>query len=170
MIFFPWPNYLDILNLFHLLVQYRWTITNANLNIQNSFHDLLQIIIFSLKNMMEWNWILLLVYRYLKLKSRKCRLLKPHLLLCILAGYRCNEEMHDVWQLLERNWSHFFWLTGETPNSLSAIVTDVQNMYYPYIFRGRRTLLDFRNQVCRLLIGSILFCNFSMKLLTASHT
>ena len=52
-----------------------------------------------------------------------------------------------MWAYLETNWTFFFWLTGETPNSLQSIVNGVQREYLPTIQRGRGKILDFRNQV-----------------------
>ena len=48
---------------------------------------------------------------------------------------------------LSANWTHFFWLTGETPCSLSELVVDIQNKFKHVNCPGRPCILDFRNQV-----------------------
>ena len=53
----------------------------------------------------------------------------------------------DIWEMLEKNWLQFFWLTGEIPVTLQSVVDRLQNMFNPYITRGRPLCLDFRNQV-----------------------
>ena len=53
----------------------------------------------------------------------------------------------DLWQNLQKNWLHFFWLTGETPASLQVIVNRIEVIYFPQITRGRKDCITFRNQV-----------------------
>ena len=64
------------------------------------------------------------------------------------SGYRRT----DVWASLERNWSNFFWLTGETPGSLQVIVNRLTAIYLPQVARGRAENIDFCNQVYNFII------------------
>ena len=57
--------------------------------------------------------------------------------------YRTN----DLWGILETNWTHFFWLTGETPATLQIIVNRIQTLFRQQVNLGRPQILDFRNQV-----------------------
>ena len=59
------------------------------------------------------------------------------------AVYRTN----DLWSILERNWSEFFWLTGEIPGTLQVMVDGMHNIFQRQIRLGRPQILDFRNQV-----------------------
>ena len=64
--------------------------------------------------------------------------------------YLFNRKGHrtrDVWATLERNWSFFFWLTGETPPTLQLIVDRIQLNLLPQMHRGHAPLIDFRKQV-----------------------
>ena len=80
----------------------------------------------------------------------KRKLVQPHMVLCILAGYTSNTHTRDVWQLLQTNWNHFFWLTGETPDTLRNMITKIERRFNPNVERGCKSLLDMRNQVCNL--------------------
>ena len=143
----PAATYLQIMELFHLMYIYIRQLRSGRKSI-NMFQEMMQIMNSSLPMLLPCISVIILYCRYLKMKSTKRkRLWKPHMLLRILAGYRANEQTHDVWRLLESNWTHFFWLTGETPVTLQGLVDALENHYYPYIYRGHRTLLDFHNQV-----------------------
>ena len=61
--------------------------------------------------------------------------------------YRSTNENPDVWNNLERNWNHFFWLTGEIPISLQIISDKLQNRFIRTRASGRKSALSFRNQV-----------------------
>ena len=63
-----------------------------------------------------------------------------------MNGYKANLCSHDVWSLLQRNWIHF-WLTGETPQTLSQLVTEIEDKFFPLQSQGRKFLLDMRNKV-----------------------
>ena len=81
------------------------------------------------------------------LENRQKQILsKPHRLLHLLVGYRAQNAHHDVWINLEQNWNDFFWLTGETPQTLNALSLKLERIYTT-TFRMRRGLLDFKNQV-----------------------
>ena len=54
---------------------------------------------------------------------------------------------NDVWVNLSRNWIDFFWLTGETPTTLGALVNDLENEFIPHRPPGRNCALNHRNQV-----------------------
>ena len=53
----------------------------------------------------------------------------------------------DVWGSLETNWNNFFWLTGETPITLSILVNQLYGHFIHVFHYGHRSKLDFRNQV-----------------------
>ena len=61
-------------------------------------------------------------------------------------------KCRDVWHKLETNWIHFFWMTGETPQSLSQLAYQLERKFEPHVTSGRKSNLDFRNKVCS-------FCN-----------
>ena len=147
MIGVPSPNYVHIMHLFYLILQYRQRqrISNkSHLEFQNISY--ISIIFFPL--LMDWISMFVLIIRYVRLRSRiKKTLFKPHLLLRILAGYRALDAKKDLWNLLQNNWTHFFWLTGETPHTLLNIVEAVERIYFPITTRGRKTVLDLKNQV-----------------------
>ena len=146
---FPWPHNLQALVFFHLILQ--WIhLRNRRRGSQQRFMELFQIISFCSATAIEWIEMIYLVLRFFKLRTKKRRLFKPHMLLRILTGYRANLLTKDVWNLLQNNWKHFYWLTGETPHSLNILVNRVQANYFPQIQRGRTTGLDFKNQVCSM--------------------
>ena len=66
----------------------------------------------------------------------------------------------DFWNNLERNWTDFFWLTGDTPETLSILVQQLNNYsrnIRPRLStKGRKTRLNFRNQVIIQINISIL--------------
>ena len=56
----------------------------------------------------------------------------------------------DMWDFLERNWTHFYWLMGEIPPSLQMIVNQL-NEKFGRRQRGHNCIISFRNQVRFLL-------------------
>ena len=48
---------------------------------------------------------------------------------------------------MERNWDHFFWLTGETPRTLSTLVTKLWSKYLHHFYTTKGSKLDLKNQV-----------------------
>ena len=86
---------------------------------------------------------------YVRLKSRRQHphLYKPHLMLQLMQGYRVHANSQDLWMLLQRNWINFFWLTGETPQTLSILVNKLRNNFHTFNNLGCNSVLDFRNQV-----------------------
>ena len=126
------------------------------------------------------NFIVLtkLAFQFLKMKQRKRKLYKPHLLLQLLAGYRYfhthfyiewfnfnilasldifmtyvwhRSTLHqtDVWNNLAQNWMHFFWLSGETPNTLFTLVQEIEGRHLNYFHKGRPSKLSLKNQVSK---------------------
>ena len=105
----------------------------------------------------------------------------PHTLIKLLAGYRCvwmnffwiifflylqpdvnnykanvnltrsTDNRHDVWNELRQNWSHFYWLSGETPDTMSLIVQGLRDNYFQF-HQHRNNALNFHNQVLLVLI------------------
>ena len=84
-------------------------------------------------------------------RRRRRNLLTPNVLIKLLRQYRCRRHYMDFWNNLEQNWTDFFWLTGETPQSLQLLVNSLHTIRYGIIGRrirlGRRPALSFRNQV-----------------------
>ena len=44
---------------------------------------------------------------------------------------RAYTQRQDLWSMLERNWNDFYWLTGETPNTLHELMTELKNIFHP---------------------------------------
>ena len=65
----------------------------------------------------------------------------------LLKFNRHNLDSRDVWEVLQTNWSNFFWLTGDTPRTLQVIVNGIEQIYLPQRSMGRPSILTFRNQV-----------------------
>ena len=42
---------------------------------------------------------------------------------------RVTVQNKDVWKNLETNWNDFYWLTGETPHTLAALVMDLERNF-----------------------------------------
>ena len=53
----------------------------------------------------------------------------------------------DVWCSLQTIWNNFFWLTGETPGTLSALVDEIRVNYLHLFHDGTRGKLDLKNKV-----------------------
>ena len=83
----------------------------------------------------------------MKRKRKKRSLFKPHLMLQFMPGFIANLNTRDVWTVLAQNWTFFYWLTGETPQSLAMLVRSLQNNFHHFNRLGRNSALDFRNQV-----------------------
>ena len=64
----------------------------------------------------------------------------------VLSSFRAQNGNYDVWSNLETNWTDFFWLTGETPDTLNVLVGKLHTIY-TNVFPMRRGVLDFRNKV-----------------------
>ena len=61
--------------------------------------------------------------------------------------YRATISKSDVWVNLSKNWDHFFWLTGETPDSLQILLNRIQARVNLCRKRGRMSPMSHRNQV-----------------------
>ena len=60
---------------------------------------------------------------------------------------RARFPHNDVWINLERNWLHFYWLTGETPHTLSILVDKLNENFDLNYDIGRPQCITVRNQV-----------------------
>ena len=68
-----------------------------------------------------------------------------------------------MWLHLNQNWLNFFWLTGETPGTLNALVNQLEDRFMHYFLKGRECKLDLRNQVSFIQIQiSIFECTMKM--------
>ena len=89
-------------------------------------------------------------------KKKRKNLNTPNIIIKLLGRYRCQRQRRDFWNNLERNWTDFFWLTGETPDTLSLLVNDIycfrRRIIGRWYKKGRRTSLTFRNQVLLTII------------------
>ena len=143
----PFINFLPIVRYLHMILLYlkRLRRIRAQNNHEDETNDL--IIVVNLTNIFV-NWLrLIMLYMTLKLRRRKRELFKPHLMLQYLPGFRLNFNPRDVWSRLQNNWIYFYWLTGETPQTLSIIVRKLQNNIWHFNNLGRNSALDLRNQV-----------------------
>ena len=50
---------------------------------------------------------------------------------------RSDYQKRDIWSLIEQNWIHFFWLTGETPHTLQIIVNRMDEIFRRQFTTGR---------------------------------
>ena len=66
---------------------------------------------------------------------------------CLFFICRATLHDNDVWNNLQRNWNHFFLLTGETPHSLQILVDVLDRTYFWHRHYGRNSCLDLKNQV-----------------------
>ena len=55
----------------------------------------------------------------------------------ILKFNRAELRPQDLWTKLSRNWTFFFWLTGEIPPTLQVMIDLIQHEYIPHVQRGR---------------------------------
>ena len=109
--------------------------------------NLFLILKMSINSFLSYVQIITIFLKFARRSRKKRRLSKPHLVIRLLHGYRTDDKSHDVWRKLERNWIHIFWLTGETPQTLSELVQEIEDRFRPHKIAGRKSFLDFRNQV-----------------------
>ena len=57
-----------------------------------------------------------------------------------------------MWLNLQQNWNHFYWLTGETPQTMQILVNAIDRKFFVHRHYGRNCSLDLRNQVCDICI------------------
>ena len=53
----------------------------------------------------------------------------------------------NLWLILQQNWIHFSWLTGETPETFNILVQRIERNFLNMYNIGRSPAIDFRNQV-----------------------
>ena len=152
-------DYFNIVNYLTVILQFQRLLQWQVLQYRTIWPQLFQMTSSLLTLMLDWIYLVYLYQKLLKLRNKKkCWLVLPHMLLQILAGYRANSHTRDVWELLENNWNNFFWLTGETPNTLQLVVDQIERNFYPYVNRGRKTKLDLWNQVSMTFSFGPVFC------------
>ena len=73
---------------------------------------------------------------------------------------------YDVWTALSKNWDHFFWLTGETPDSLRILMNRIDGRIGLCRRRGRLSPMSKENQVkdvpCEYIHRSISNCSCNL--------
>ena len=57
-----------------------------------------------------------------------------------------DDSYSNMWQILIRNWNHFYWLTGEIPPTFNLLMDELQE-YLPRKSAGQTSALDIENQV-----------------------
>ena len=90
-----------------------------------------------------------LVHKFQQLQQCRKRktLSKLHFLISLLRGYQSRVHNRDVWINLEQNWSHCFWLTGETPQTLEILINRVESKFLNCCNSGPDSNLNLRNKV-----------------------
>ena len=83
--------------------------------------------------------------------------------------FRNDFVARDVWNLLECNWLHFFWLTGESPATLSVMVNRIEQLFLPQIQTGRVHSLSFRNQVRYIMFNILSLLHRALNLKFFQH-
>ncbi len=109
---------------------------------------------------------LMILYRAYKARRAE-KYSPPHRLLNIIYNYRWTRTRQDVWRNLEQNVHDFWFMTGEIPESLEALIRrltpELNQAIRPRGVCGRRAL-NTRN---RVLMGMIWMCQYPrMHLLT----
>ena len=61
--------------------------------------------------------------------------------------FRVRSQQEDVWNNLSRNWNHFYWLTGENPDTLNIVVQRLRARFPQINRRRRQVITTFPNQV-----------------------
>ena len=142
--FYPFHQILDFWRMLLIFLRQRWQINETN-----DSDELYNLIMFIQKLHADYLQLMLKIYpRYLcGVKTKRRKLMKPHLLIKLMKGYHSNLFNSDVWCKLERNWMHFFWLTGETPEPLSILVERIKIKFLHINANGPVSAIDIRNQV-----------------------
>ena len=81
---------------------------------------------------------------------------------------RATFNWRNVWLDLHGNWINFFWLTGETPGTLNALVNELEHRFMHYFVKGRECKLDLRNQVSFVLRNITMWKKFTHLKLSSS--
>ena len=99
-----------------------------------------------------FNWIQLVCYflRFIRIRQKRKKLINPHKMLPMMGGYRMQRVRVDMWNILQRNWTNFFWLTGETPITLRFLINRILTTFPLFNNLGRNCSLDWLNQVCSI--------------------
>ena len=140
-------DYTAIVNLFTLVINFLcWRRIRSIQNVQDE--EDIEIVDASMFLNIIVQWFQLMGFFFSWMFSRRSRLLiNPHMMLELMPGYRIGLNGQNLWNFLDRNWIHFFWLTGETPDTLNILVECLRNIYYVQNHLGRPPAIDFRNQV-----------------------
>ena len=150
---FPFDQVLRLFNIFIFLnarIRQHKRIGGVN----ESERDIIILLSVNLNMLYEFLKLLEIIYPRLmlvKLKSSKRKLVKPHILLHLMHGYRATLNSTDVWAKLQENWTHFFWLTGETPDTLNILVERICIKFMTFKSYGPNGILDLKNQVGYLI-------------------
>ena len=64
---------------------------------------------------------------------------------------RSTDNHHDVWRTLSQNWNHFYWLTGETPDTLNIIVQGLRSNFFR-LHQHRNNALNLHNKVLLVMM------------------
>ena len=59
-----------------------------------------------------------------------------------------------MWSNLEENWSHFFWLIGETPDTLTILINRIEAKYINCSSYGPESNLNLKNKVRMIQFSS----------------
>ena len=79
-------NVPNVLNFFTLVIRWRKIISTRCQN--HRFIQLIQIMMGTLKMIILWMHLVNIIRRYLRIRRKKHYLLKPHLLIQLLGGFR----------------------------------------------------------------------------------
>ena len=143
----PVDHFLQVLQIFVAIIRHLASVRQHN---DIEMAHIIMILNGSLQNCLQY---LQMLSTYLDRNGRKRTksLMKPHYLVTLFNAYRCNLHNNDVWMNMQQNWSHFFGLTGETPETLQVLVHRVSAKFENCKMYGPDTKLDLRNKVSRTL-------------------
>ena len=155
------------LKIIHIFLHFIWH--HRKRSIQNNVNDDLELVnLLQLLSNIRHDCLsyFALVHKFQQLQQCRKRktLSKPHFLISLLRGYQSRVHNRDVWINLEQNWSHFFWLTGETPQTLEILINRVESKFLNCRNSGPDSNLNLRNKVSNyfevhvkhIFIGNIL--------------
>ena len=136
-------NALNILNYLFLAIDfYRALFPFQNIHRRNNIGNILNCfqILFNFARWLLRRW-----------SKRRKNLNTPSVLIKLLGRYRCQRQRRDFWLNLEQNWTDFYWLTGETPDTLNLLTNQIwayrRRIVGRWFRKGRRPAMTFRNQV-----------------------
>ena len=138
---------LRILHIFHDWVQrQRLQRLTKDIMEEQELLEIFNLLDGQLTNYLQYFEMILNFFKISRNHKRR-RLTKPHILITLLNGYRLTVNNMDVWQNMETNWSHFFWLTGETPETLQILINRIEVKFLNYRTYGPDSTLSIRKQV-----------------------